>query len=130
MTGRASTGLTLLLLLAGSGCDSTSASREFLSVVNQTRSTLVVFASADADVLDPVPQLEPGSFASHRILPGRSRLFDTVPGYDPGDEITLFVYVVQQDESAVLTALRPVPAEFLLMERRVTLRDIPSPKSP
>jgi len=93
--------LTTLSLALLAGC-TTGESNTFLSVRNETREVLAIFAFSDASVIDLSPSLPPGSFEENQIAPGRRLGFDSLPGYNPAKGVFLAIYVVQR-QGAELT---------------------------
>lgn len=119
----------LLALLLLTGCSSTNPGGDILTVVNQTPSSLVVFAHLNGALVDPVPVLEPGTYSDNLIPPGGSLAVDEVPSYDAGSDISLFVYSVRLVNVAEFAQFRLVTAAELNKSRRIVLRDIPSPRA-
>lgn len=117
---------SLLAFLLLTGCSATDPGGDILTVVNQSQATLVVFAHADAALVDPVPVLEPDTYSDNLIAPGGSIAVDEIAGYADGRDIALFVYRVRLVDVAEFAQFRLVTAAELNKSRRVVLRDVPS----
>jgi hypothetical protein len=120
---------TFVAFLLVAGCSATAPSGDILTIVNQTPGALVVFAHPGGALIDPVPVLEPGTFPDNLIAPGGSLAVDEIPGYDAGGDVALFVYSVRLVNVAEFARFRLVTAAELNRNRRVVLRDIPSPRA-
>ena len=87
----------LLGALAIAGCGSTQENPAPLTLVNQTPVRLTWFAVVATSLIDPATTLRATDFQGRVVTPGRSASVQDIYGYDAGDDVLLFLYVVSAD---------------------------------
>jgi len=120
--------LTLVLVTLSAGCRSAEPTGEIATVTNNTYLELAVIAFEDGSLVDPIPFLEPGTFEEYRVRRGERHPIDQVPGWESGDGLTLFIYVVNTS-GAIFTTSMPVTGSQLSQSKgEIRIKVIPAPR--
>ena len=89
-----------------------------ITLVNQTRVSLTYFAVEATSLIDPVPTLPRDAFADRIVAPHGAAPVVNIAGYDPGDDVLFFLYVVSADgQTADLAADTVVTSAQIVMNR-------------
>jgi hypothetical protein len=128
---RTSTNGILAALALAFSC-STDESAGLLTIRNDSRIGIAAYAFAgDGSLVDPVTQLPAGSYDDHLVLPGRRLVIDTLPGYQAGMDVTIFVYEVLGNDDAKYSTSRSLSnSELQALHGIVSITILPTARDP